>query len=470
MSSEKVATDVVVVGAGLSGLTAALRLTQMGARVAVIEAKNRVGGRVDGIELEGGFTLELGARSVGAKQRKLLELAEELGVATMEQYARGRAVWSFSGKRTEYDPNEGLPLSDEGARELAAVWEALDRLGESISPGAPWDAPDAVALDRQTVRTWLDQHMTDPEAQWICDTSILSVVGVPLHRVSLLQLVSVVASAGGSANHLPFDYRFVGGPVEIARRITKQLDEQVHLGHPARTIDWNDEAERVTVRAEHLEISARLAIVAMSPSDARAIEFRPSLPPYRKLLHDHHQTACAVVSQLIYSEPFWRELGLSGSSMSDLPGAPVTQDCSAPSGHPGVLFTIYLMVPDGLPWGTPRRLHEASEDFRRQAMVDAAVALFGPQAARPIDYIEKSWTTEPYTVGCQPAMPPGLYTEVGSSFVDPVGPLYWSSTEHATEWQGYMAGAVDSGERVAREVQARLSQAERPHRTLSSTA
>lgn len=114
------------------------------------------------------------------------------------------------------------------------------------------------------------------------------------------------------------------------------------------------------------------------------------------------------------------KLSLSGSSMSDLPGAPVTQDCSAPSGHPGVLTTFCGTVPMGVPSGTFRSLHEATEDCRRQSVVEAAVALFGPQAAGAIAYIEKDWAAEPYTAGCQPAMRPGLHTDVGSSFVDPV--------------------------------------------------
>jgi monoamine oxidase len=104
-----------------------------------------------------------------------------------------------------------------------------------------------------------------------------------------------------------------------------------------------------------------------------------------------------------------------------------------------------------------RRLGAMAPEDRRRAVLDRLVAAFGSRAAEPSAFVEKDWSADPWTRGCPTGiMPPGVMSVFGPALRAPVGPIHWAGTETATEWTGYMDGAVQSGERAAAEVLAAL--------------
>lgn len=460
MSKEQLQAEVVVVGAGLSGLTSARRLAEQGVDVAVIEAKDRVGGRVARADLVPGKTIELGGRFTGPGMDDVFALAQEVGVDRFDAYMEGDAIWCYDGEPTRFDWDAGIPLSRLGEQEYRDALGELDRLARTVNPAAPWEAPRARQLDLMTFETWLEGNFTDSAARHALALDLVVFFSTAAVRTSMLHVVSFIAAMEGGTDGLANGerFRFVGGPFEIAHRVAAALGDRVHVGHPVRWLDWSDAG--VTVHAEALEIRASRAIIAMSPADAPSIEFRPILPPQRSILHKLGQGGGGSANMMVYSEPFWRDEGLSGSSVGNHPCGTWTRDCSPPDGSPGVIVTFMIReCPPGLPWGVPPEIM-ATEASRRQGMTEALGQAFGPKALSPIDYIEQDWHDVPFTNGCQFAMPPGLFTQTGAAFSDPIGPLHWSGTETAARYQMWMNGAVQSGERAASEVLARLGRAQ----------
>jgi monoamine oxidase len=124
----------------------------------------------------------------------------------------------------------------------------------------------------------------------------------------------------------------------------------------------------------------------------------------------------------------------------------LTFDSSPPSGRPGVLVAFVA--------GThARRLSSHTAEERRRAVLDSLCQYFGEGARDPVDYVELDWSAEEWTRGCYGAhFPTGVWTQYGPALREPVGPLHWAGTETASEWNGYMEGAVQSGQRAAAEV------------------
>lgn len=447
-----ITTDVVIIGAGLSGLTAARRLTDRGFDVVVVEAKDRVGGRVHRKEMSPGKFLDIGGRFVGPGQDDLLRIAAEVGVETAPFFHDGRCVWNFDGQRWETD-GDG-PLRDPASREqYDAARAELERLAFTLPAGSPWAAPNAATLDRTSFATWLDANLDDTAARWALLFDLNSFFFVPAHRLSLLHVLSILASTGGwEILDQSDDRRIVGGSFEIAHRLAAALPGRVHTGQPVRSVDWSTQS--VTVRTDDLTITARRCIVAMNPSDARTIRFEPVLPWARGLFHRQHQVQGGVMGILIYEHPFWRDAGYSGQVTTDLPAGTYVRDGSLPDGSLGALNSFMTPLSEG-PWGAPIGVLD-SPDARREAITSVVEMAFGPEARTAIDYVEQDWLNEPFTAGVQAALPPGLMTEVGAAAVEPIGAIHWSSTELGERWTGWMNGAIASAERVATEVASML--------------
>ena len=124
----------------------------------------------------------------------------------------------------------------------------------------------------------------------------------------------------------------------------------------------------------------------------------------------------------------------------------ITFDNSPESGKPGVLLG-FIEGDEGRIWG--RR----SQQERRAAVLTCLVRYFGEKAGQPYEYLEQNWADEEYTRGCYAGiMPPGVWTAYGEALRAPIGRLHWAGTETATVWNGYMDGAIQSGERAAAEV------------------
>lgn len=464
--TEQLETDVAIVGAGLAGLMAARRLVAAGARPLVLEARDRVGGRVLNEEIGGGKVVEIGGQWIGPTQDRIAALASELGVATFPTYDQGRHVIEMDGKRTTFSgafTDASLQLVRDLSRAISPLALAdfeqararLDRMARQVPLEAPWSAPKARRWDGQTFATWVSRNTRTAAARSLFELATEAVWAAEPADVSLLHILfythsgsgfnSLVGTGGGAQQD-----RFEGGSQRLALLLAERLGpERVRLGSPVRRIEHGGEG--VVVHAAGgsggaVSVRAQRAIVAVPPTLAARIDYDPPLPALRDQLTQWMPQGSVIKTMTVYEEPFWRAEGLSGQATSDVGPARVTFDNSPPDGSPGVLLG-FLEGRFARHWAT----RPAAE--RREAILAGHARLFGPRAARAAAFVERVWAEEEWTRGCYGClMTTGGWTEYGRALRERVGRLHWAGAETATVWNGYMDGAVSSGERVAAEV------------------
>lgn len=435
--------DVVVVGAGFSGLAAARAIAGAGRSVLVLEARDRVGGRVCSTELAG-VAVELGAEWTGPGQGPLKALAHATGIACFERQRGGRDLFIASGE----DPRPVEPLELFSADELVAAADRLDEMALDVPNAAPWAASRAAEWDGQTVASYLAAQVS-PGVASLLDRVVEGFLSVPA-EVSLLHALFYSRANGGFASFLGLrgrshdSERFEGGGQQIAIRVAAELGDQVSLRSAVRRL--RQDANGVRVECDAASVAARRAIVAMPPFLAGRLLYDPPLPPQRDLLTQRFPIRSRSKLQLGYEAPFWRDDGLSGTLNS---GSLFAFDTSSPDGRRGIL-TVFGSVAEA------RRLHTLPEAERRRFYLERLACYFGPRAASPLGYLERYWAADEWSRGCVSVAPPGMWTAFGAALRDPIGRIHWAGSETATEFPGQMDGAVRAGERAAREVLALL--------------
>jgi monoamine oxidase len=441
--------DVVVVGAGLAGLAAARELTAQGVSVTVVEARDRVGGRVHNHDIGGGKVVEVGAQWIGPTQDRLAALAGELGVDTFPTYSEGHNLIEYGGSLRRY--RGSIPrINPAVLLDVERAQRRLNRLARSVPLDAPWEAPGAAKLDGQTAATWMRRNLVTRPGRMLLELGVEAVWAAQPEDMSLLHVLFYIHSAGRL--ELLFDTeggaqqdRFVGGSQLVPIRMADGLgEERIVLGAPVRRIQHGSEG--VTVHADGATARGRRAIVAIPPALAGRIAYDPPLSGYRDQLTQRMPLGTVAKCMAIYGEPFWRAEGLSGQATSDRGPVRLTFDNTPPDGSPGVLLGF-------LEGRHARELGRVRPEERRTAVVDCFARLFGPRAGSPDDYVERLWAEEEWTRGCYGChMPTGAWTNYGPALHAPIGPLHWAGAEYAHVWNGYMDGAVRSGETTAAEV------------------
>jgi monoamine oxidase len=445
--------DLVVIGAGLAGLSAARAATTAGASVVVVEARDRVGGRVLNEDIGGGNVVEVGAQWIGPTQDRLAALAAKLDVETFPTYGEGENVIEYGGRLRRYRGT--IPrINPVVLLDVERAQRRLNRMARRVPLDAPWEAPDALALDGQTAATWMRRNLATRAGRMLLELGIEAVWAAQPEDMSLLHVLFYIHSAGSL--EMLFDTeggaqqdRFVGGSQRIPILMAQELGrENVLLGAPVRMIRRGEHG--VTVEADGATVRARRAVVAVAPTLAGRIAYDPPLPGFRDQLTQRMPLGTVAKCMAIYDEPFWRAENLSGQGTSDAGPVKLTFDNSPPSGAPGVLLGF-------LEGRQARELGRLHTNERRAAVLDCFARLFGPRAGRPDAYVERLWAEEEWSRGCYGChMPTGAWTAYGPALREPIGPLHWAGAEYATVWNGYMDGAVRSGEAAASAVLERL--------------
>jgi monoamine oxidase len=456
--SRRPKVDVVVVGAGLAGLTAARDVVAAGKSVAVLEARSRVGGRVVSKDLGGGKHSERGATFVGPTQDHVLAVMKDLGVGTYDTYDTGDNVYVNGDQRSTYSDQGATgtaPLDPLILADLATVVTQLDQMSTQVPVDAPWEAGSAVSWDAQTLESWVNANSATPQFRKLVPAATRPIFGADPRELSLLYVLFYIASSGNETNPGTFErnfntrqggqqWRCVGGSQRIPEKLAARLGRRIILSSPVRRIQQVSGGVRVI--SDRASLSAKHVIVALPPALAGRIDYTPDLPPERDQLMQRVGQGALVKVAAVYDKPFWREKGLTGTAVSTEGLVNATFDDSPEDGTPGVVF--------GFVGGdAARTFNRLSPAERRQAVINDFVRYFGPEAASPRDYFESNWTKETWSRGCPVAIyPPGALLAYGPALRAPIGRIHWAGTETSNYWNGYLDGAVRSGERAAKEV------------------
>lgn len=443
------AHDVVVIGAGLAGLTAARELTRMGLDTVVLEGRDRVGGRTKPATLAG-VPIDLGASFVGPTQDAVLKLAADLGCETTPTYTAGDNLIRWRGSVRRYQgtiPKLGLV----GLLDIGRIQWQFERIARDVSIGEPWQSRRAAELDAISLGGWLRKVRASAGSRDLMAIMSRVTWGAEPDEVSMLHAVRYVKTSGGldrmldTAGGAQQDH-FVHGTHDISARIAAELGDRIRLGAIVSRIQWSTDA--VAVSSSNGVVDARRAIIAVAPAQRLDIDIAPSPPIEYQQLAQRWPLGALTKSYAAYPTPFWRAKGLSGQALSDEGAVFITFDVSPEQGGPGIL----------LGFTDPRHFDRLDPDQRREQALECFAALFGDEARHPIDFTDQRWGAETFAPGGPTAaVPPGSWTQFGPLLRKPVGPLHWAGTETADEWNGFMDGAVRSGQRAAAEVSQGLS-------------
>ena len=449
------AHDVVVIGAGLAGLTAARELTRQGLNTVVLEGRDRVGGRTKPATLAG-VPVDLGASFVGPTQDAVLALAAELGCATTPTYHAGANLIRWRGTVRRYTgtiPKLGLL----GLLDIGRIQWQFERIARGVSISEPWTAVNAAKLDKISLGDWLTSLRATATSHDLMAIMSRVTWGAEPDEVSMLHAVRYVKTSGGLDRMLDVvggaqQDHFPGGSHEMSVKMAAELGDRIRLGAIVSRIEWSDSAVAVSSSAGVVE--ARRAVIAVAPSQRLDIDIAPALPIEFQQLAQRWPLGALTKSYAAYPTPFWRAQGLSGQALSDEGPVFITFDVSPPAGRSEATGGSH---PDGpgilLGFTDARHFDRLDPAQRREAALDCFAALFGDEARQPLDFVDQRWGAETFAPGGPTAaVPPGSWTQFGPLLRLPVGSLHWAGTETADEWTGFMDGAVRSGQRAAAEV------------------
>lgn len=448
--------DVVVVGAGFAGLSAAHDLVDKGYTVLVLEGRDRVGGRVFTGEVAG-VKVDLGGTWVAKRHTAIRELADQVGCTTVPQFNQGRSTLWLAGKRRTYKGT--IPkLSPAALINIGRIQRALDKMAKAIDPAAPWASSRASELDAISFEEWLDRKGARSSTRALMTVVTKVEFGCQPSDVSLLHVLRTIRAFGGvdfmlDAEGGMQEERYVETTHEIAVRLAAQLGERVVTGAPVRRISQT--ADRVTVHTNTSQVEAKYAIVTTATEHRATIEFEPALPEEAQGLIRSWGLGALSKALVAYDKPFWRADGLSGEALADTGTVFITFDVSPSPDGPGILMAFC----------DPRVFDVHAPETRRAQVVKQLTDLYGPEAARPIDYTDHCWNTDSFAPGGpNPVVAPYASVRYGSVLAEPHGRVEWAGTETEGEWTGSMNGAVLSGHRAADQV-ARLltSDADQAH-------
>ncbi|HMP00884.1 MAG TPA: FAD-dependent oxidoreductase [Gemmatales bacterium] len=445
--------DVIIVGAGIAGLAAARQLVDQGRSVMVLEAQERVGGRLLSTQVAGA-RLDLGGQWLGPRQPRLARLAQELGVATYPQHHAGIKLLSWQGRIRRFR-GEVPWLSPLALFELWRLERRLNRMQTLVPPDAPWEAPHAAEWDGQSLETWKRKQLWSKGSRLFVDLVTRAVITSEPCDVSLLYFLTYLRSGTGLRHLISIpdgaqESRFQGGAQQLAERLADQLGDRVKLRSPVRAVRQSLSTSEVVTDAGERWL-ARRVIVALPPLLAGRIYYDPALPVRREQLTARMPMGSVIKYVAAFARPFWREAGLSGEAFCDAGPATTTFDDSDPGSGQAALVGFS----DG---AAARHWGEWGPNERRQAVLGEWVRLFGREAAQPLDFVEKNWCADSWSRGCYAGVAgPGVLTAWGPALREPCGRVHWAGTETATEWLGYIEGALQSAERVVTEVVAALT-------------
>ncbi|MEU6063964.1 MULTISPECIES: flavin monoamine oxidase family protein [Streptomyces] len=460
----RIEADVIVVGAGFAGVTAARELKQAGKTVALLEARPRLGGRSLSRPIGDGKIVELGCEFNGQPDSISARTGRSVGIGSHRVYDEGHRLIDDGGRIARWKgmaPKVGPATLVDFAQ--AAL--RIERMRREVPQDAPWQAPRAAQWDRQTMHSWTRRNLRTRGGRALMGLMIEAGLAAAPADVSLLHVLNYANGTGGframtQVTGGVLENRFDGGSHGLVLRLAESVADTTYVNAAVRRI--RHAGNKVTVTGDGFEAVGSRVVMAVPVPLADRIDYDPPLPAYRDQLSQRMTMGSAIKYLALYDEPFWRADGLTGMVISPRSPVRATIDSCPPDGTPGVLAAFVTGPP-------ARRLAQLSAEGRRAVVLGELARYFGPRAGRPYELIEQNWMAEPYTRGCYHAYaPPGLYTAYGPALREAVGRIHWAGAESVPHEFGSMSGAIYSGRRAATEIIA-ADAGERPERLLPAT-
>jgi monoamine oxidase len=429
-------TDVLVLGAGLAGLSAARDLALGGTDVLVLEARERVGGRVEQVAVDGERPVQLGGELIGHAHTAYLGLVEELGLTLASTYT------SVEGATT-YDLVDGVRRSQDGfpfdTVDQHADFERVERLfGElaaTVDPDDPWSHPDATRLDGLSWAAWLRSVHALPSTTRAVEAGALALAAGSSERTSLLSELRKAAAVGDDGFY-SYDlwecFQVAEGSAELALRMAAELDGRIRLGAVVAAITVSSSGCRVTLDSGEI-VSAEAVVCALPVSVLHGVVIEGiSVERLASLRAQRHATAAKVVT--VYDRSVWSDLGANGLSEGEHLLASTWPQ------RDGVLSG--LVPPERVAW-----LTATADEHRLPALYAELERMYGQEAARPRHSFLRLWATDPFTLGYTTQWWPGDVLRVGPLHGTHEPPFYVCGSD---QWvAGYMEGAVRTGRGAA---------------------
>ncbi len=438
----------VVVGAGLSGLTTALSLRSQGWDVTVLEARDRVGGRVHTLHrpFAGGIHVEAGGESIDVNHDQIQALARHYRLPLARRppdKLETAAVW-LDGRRTRLDAlSTANPAMLSG---YVAFGAGLLALAGDLDPDHPELAPRAEEWDARTLQSYADTQSLDPAAELLVQSDYRGNFNAQMDQVSLLfALQQAVADASLTETGTEI-YRIAAGNSALPEAMASDLGTVVHLSTPVTRVDQHPWGVRVHAGpAGAAPFDAARLVLAAPPPALRGITFSPALPTGVAAMVAGLDLGHALKVSTEYRTRFWRDEGLSGFTITGLPfgiGWESTDSAPGGAGRPGVL--TQFVTGDAAAAGA--RLPSGRRIASFQAQLDTVY----PEgvARRTGVATTMAWADERYTGGGYAVFAPGQMAPYWPLLRQPHGAV-WFAGEHTETLAGYMESAVRSGHRVA---------------------
>ena len=435
-------TSVLVAGAGLAGLVAARDLAAMGATVTVVEARDRVGGRVwtmrDGF-VEGQHA-EAGGDMIDEDQTAIRELAAEVGVKLTRILKGG-----FGYVRADQTGRAKIV-----ARNAMRGWERLTAELRSITrpyilAERRWDSPIAAELARRSVAAWLDQVKGDPELR----ATAAGLRGFFLADPEELSLIALVDQFADQASRGPGHmYRVEGGNDRLAAALAAPLGDRLHLSTDVVALSHRGKVVRVSIKNNRAlaQINCDYAILALPATLLRRMPITPALPAQQHEAIVRLKYGRATKTLLQFSRRFWRAPGRARAFGSPLPFGAVWDGNEEQRGLAGILS---LLAGGGASDATQAIVAKHGA----RGLTDALDWL-GSKDSELSASRQIVWEQDPYARGGYAFFDPGYDPSLRAWLSRPAGRLFFAGEHTSIRWQGYMNGAVESGRRAAAEVDA----------------
>jgi monoamine oxidase len=441
--------DVIIIGGGFSGIAAARILHKANKSFIVLEARERLGGRVYTKRFENGQYLDFGGQWIGPTQDRMYALCKEYGVDYFETYNEGYNILDFDQKVKKY---RGLIPKIDIISLLNLDWllRKMERMAKEISGSTPWSHPKSETYDNILLSDFIKKNCITQSSHKVITYGLETVFACELNTISLLHALFYIKS-GHNLNGLisikdgAQQHRIVGGMQTLVDKMAAEFLTKVHFNQPVQSIKRDKNSVRVA--GDGFEFEAKNVIIAIPPPLAAEIKFSPELTSQKSQLINQIRMGKVGKCFMIYEKPFWRDQKFSGQALADEHSPFQTLfDSSPKNSEYGVIlgFTIADRAED---------FFKKSLEQRKQAILKKLVDYFGEEAKNPTAYHDFSMTDETWSRGCYAGLyPVGGWAAFQDAYSKPEDRIFWAGTEASDVWFGYIEGAVRAGERAVGEI------------------